>query len=198
MSRLGDNVWAYGVLAVVLVVAAVTDVRRGKIYNWTTYPAIVIGLVGHLCMGGLTGTAGESDRPGAMGLLGALAGLAAGFGPLLLAWLAGGIGGGDAKIMAAVGSLTGWRFALTAIFYGFAVAAIMAIFILLRRRIVRETLSRVGWFLWLLLVRAKPGDPATEKSPRLPFGLALCIGSFIALVLICIFGPSERMFILGI
>ena len=114
--------WAYAALAVVLVAASVTDIRAGKIYNSITYPAIAVGLIGHTFVGGLAGT-GHSP-----GLVGALAGLAVGFGPLLVAWLAGGIGGGDAKLMAAVGALTGWEFTLTAMFYGFAVAAMMGFY----------------------------------------------------------------------
>jgi hypothetical protein len=37
-------VWLYvswAVLAGVLIAAAVTDLRRGAVYNWLTYPAIL-------------------------------------------------------------------------------------------------------------------------------------------------------------
>ena len=189
MPQLGANFWAYVVLAVVLTIAAVTDVRSGKIYNWTTYPAVVIALVGHLLMGGLHGSNGN------LGLWGALGGLAVGFIPMFAAWKSGGIGGGDAKIMGVVGALCGWRFALTAMFYGFLIAAVMAIFVMLYKRITRQTLKRIFAFVFVLLVRAKPSDPATEQSPKIPFGLALCIGAGIALVLVCIYGSSEKMFL---
>ena len=192
MPQLGANFWAYVVLAVVLTIAAVTDVRSGKIYNWTTYPAVLIALVGHLIMGGLHGT------DGTLGLWGSLAGLGVGFIPMFAAWRAGGIGGGDAKIMGVVGALCGWRFALTSMFYGFLIAAIMAIAVMLYKRITRDTLKRLFAFAFALLVRAKPSDPATEQSPKIPFGLALCIGAGIALVLVCIYGPTGKMFLLGI
>ncbi len=191
MPQLGTNFWAYVVLAIVLTVAAVTDVRSGKIYNWTTYPAVLIALVGHLIMGGLHGT---NDT---LGLLGSLGGLAAGFLPMFVAWRSGGIGGGDAKIMGAVGALCGWRFALTSMFYGFLIAAVMAIIVMLYKRITRDTLKRLFAFVLVLLVKMKPADPATEQSPKIPFGLALCIGAGIALVLVCIYGPAEKMFLLG-
>ena len=74
----------------------------------------------------------------------------------------------------------------------------MAIIIMIRKRIVRDTLGRIGRFMFLLFVRMKPGDPAKPESPRLAFGLALCIGAGAALVLVCIFGPDEKMFLLGI
>ncbi len=191
MPEIGLGMWAYGVLAVALVVASITDVREGKVLNVVTYPAIVIGLIGHALVGGL----GPGEDPG-LGLLGSLSGFAVGFGPLLVAWLAGGIGGGDAKLMGAVGALTGWRFTLAAMFYGFAVAGVMAVVIMLKRRITRETLARIMRWLYLVFTPAKPADPATEESPKLPFGLALCIGSAIALVdVLCSGAVAPRLWI---
>lgn len=170
------EMWPLGALAVVLVAAAVTDVRTGLIPNAITYPAVAAALVGHTLAAGLTGQSGSG-----MGLAGALLGLAVGLLPLLAACLAGGIGGGDAKLMAAVGALMGWRFALATLFYGFAVAAVMAVIVMVRRRIVRRTLGRVGRFLLLVAVASKPADPATADSPKVPFGLALCLGAAAAL-----------------
>lgn len=175
--------WAYAVLAVVLIIASVTDVRSGKIYNWLTYPAIAIGLVGHTLVGGLTGSPARGDEPATIGLLGALLGLLVAGGPLLLAAMAGGIHGGDAKLMAAVGALTGMRFALAALFYGLIVAAIMALVLMVMRGVTGATLKRIGQFLWLSLAsRSKGPDPARADSPKVPLGLAMCIGSAAALV----------------
>ena len=192
MPHLGPDAWSYVVLALTLIVAAATDIRTGKIYNWTTYPAALAGLVGHAVTGGWWG---DSEH---LGLAGSLAGLAAGFAPLLLAWLAGGIGGGDAKVMGAVGALVGWRFALTSLFYGLAVAVLMAVCIMLRKKVVRDTLGRLWRFFLLWAGKAKPDAPITPQSPTVPFGLALCIGAATALVLTCIYGPANRMFLLGL
>jgi prepilin peptidase CpaA len=176
MGVIRVEMWAYGVLAVVLVVAAVVDVRRGKIPNAITYPAVAVALIGHMLLGAWSG---EGAR---LGLVQSLIGLAVGFGPLLVAWRLGGIGGGDAKLMAAVGALGGVNFAMSALFYGLAVAAVMAFGVMIHKRILRKTMGRIFRFVYLVLVRTKPGSPATPDSPLIPFGLALCIGSAAALV----------------
>lgn len=176
--------WAYGVLGVVLVIASYTDVRYGTIYNWLTYPAVLIGLAGHTVLGGLAGL--DAFR---LGLAGSAAGLAAGFLPLMLVWLAGGIGGGDAKLMGVVGALTGWRFALAAMLYGFLVAAAMAILVMLVKRVTRRTLRRIWVSVVLAFGAGQRVDPARPDSPKIPFGLALCIGSGLALAEAIIQGP---------
>ena len=176
--------WAYYVLAVALVAGSYTDVRYGKIYNWITYPGVLMGLAGHAIMGGL---AGEDQVR--IGLSGSAAGLAVGYLPLMLAFLAGGIGGGDAKMMGAVGALAGWQFALAAMMYGFAVAAVMAVVVMVAKGVTRQTLRRMWWSLMLVLRARQLTDPATPESPKIPFGLALCIGSGITLIEVIVRGP---------
>ena len=183
--------WCYYVLAAMLVTAAYTDVRYHKIPNWLTYPGVLVGLAGHTIGGGLTG-----QGPLELGLAGSAAGLAAGFLPLLAAWLLGGIGGGDAKVMGAVGARTGWRFTLAAMLYGLVIAALMAVVVMVAKRVTRRTLRRVGRFFVLLFVPGGLTDPATEDSPRVPFGLALCIGAAISLGEVLWRGPVARSLLL--
>jgi len=189
------DAWAFAALGVVLVIAAVVDVRTARIPNWLTYTAAVVGMIGHTLLGGLGGLGGLD---GAMGLSGAAAGLAVGFLPLGAAWLAGGIGGGDAKLMAAVGALGGWRLAVMALFYGLLAAAVMAIFVALRHRIFKRTFARVLRFLFLLTTPTRPADPATPDSPKVPFGVALCLGGAAALIEAIFRGPLASKFLLGI
>ncbi len=164
--------WAMVILAALVVVAAVVDLRSGKVPNWLTYPAIAAGVVGHALTARLASGGGE------LGLAGALAGFAVGFFPLAACWLAGGIGGGDAKLMGAIGALGGWRFALSTVVYGIIVAAIMAVVVMVRRRLVRRTLRRVWHTLQLLLAPgARPADPTSSDSPTVPFAVALCVGA---------------------
>ncbi len=168
-------VWALVVLGVLVVTAAGADLKLKRVPNWLTYPAIVAALAGHWATGGL-GLKGER-----LGLAGSLAGLAAGFLPMLLCWLAGGLGGGDAKLMAAVGALGGWEFAISVMLYSFMAAALMGLVVMVRRRLVRRTLRRVWRTLVLLVVPAgRPVGPAEADSPTIPFAVAVCVGAAVA------------------
>ena len=174
MPPLEVKMWAYGVLVVVLASAAIDDIRTSKIHNWITYPAVLIGLVGNYW--------GGVDIYGhRLGVVGALIGMLVGFIPMFLAWRAGGVGGGDAKLMGAVGALTGWEFAVATLLIGLAVAGLMAITVTLRRRILRRTVGRVWWFVVQIVMRSKPDDPSSEDSPSIAMGLAFAIGGSIVL-----------------
>ncbi|MCP4375888.1 MAG: prepilin peptidase [bacterium] len=186
MPPLRAEMWAYGVLVVVLVAAAIDDVRTSKIHNWITYPAVLIALIGHCCFDGFD----LHERR--LGLDGALIGLLVGFVPMFLAWRCGGIGGGDAKLMGAVGALTGWEFALASLFYGFIIVGVMAIFVMVRRRILRKTLGRVWRFVMLLMMRVKPGDPSEPDSPTIAVGVALAVGAALAMVDASFGGPVMK------
>lgn len=82
-------------LTVVLVTAICTDLRSSRIPNWLTFTAMGFALLVHAWLAGVPG------------ILFSLAGLGAGLGLFLLIHLSGGIGAGDAKLMAAVGALVG-------------------------------------------------------------------------------------------
>jgi len=191
MWPLAVRLWPFAVLAVVVVASAVADLRTGKIHNVITYPAVALGLIGHTLVGGWSG------KDNMMGLADALVGLVLGS-VLILAWLAGGIGGGDAKLMAAVGALMGWRFTLAAMFWGFLIAALMAVVVMIRKRIVFRTLGRIWRFIILAFTPGKPASPATADSPKIPFGLALCIGSVLSAAEVAWQGPLAARLILGI
>ncbi|MHC4481716.1 MAG: A24 family peptidase [Planctomycetota bacterium] len=179
--------WAYYVLAIVLVAASYTDVRDGKIPYYITYPGVLVGLIGHAITGGLTGR-GEL----AIGLSGSALGLAVGFLPWALVWQVGLIGGGDAKVMGAIGALSGWRFTLAATFYGFAAALVMAIIVMVARRITVRTLKRVWRTLVLVFTPGGEMKPVTEGSPTIPLGLAFCIGAAAALLEVMWRGPAAE------
>jgi hypothetical protein len=83
-------------------------------------------------------------------------------------------------------------------FFGFAAAAVMALVVMVRRRIVLDTLGRIGRFLVLSFSPHKPPDPSTAQSPKIPFGVALCIGAAVALADALLRGPMAETLLLRI
>ena len=162
-------------LAAVLVVAAVTDWRTEKVPNRLSYPAIAAGFLFWM-IAGLT-----SDGVGGAGsgLLMALIGFLSGFVPFVILWLGGGIGGGDAKLMGAVGAISAsWQVVLSTAVYGLIVAAVIAIVVMIRKGLVKQTLSRIVGALLLRAGRVK-ADFSTD-SPRIPFAAAVAVGGLVA------------------
>jgi prepilin peptidase CpaA len=92
------------------------DVRTRRIPNALTVPSFVSGLVFHLAFHGWPG------------LLDAGLGFLVGFGILFVIWLAGSGGGGDAKLMGALGAWLGFDQTLLVLFLsvGFIVIGILA------------------------------------------------------------------------
>lgn len=146
-------------LLVIVLVAAVTDVRRGRVYNWLTYPAAALGLL-------LNALLPEGIGPGS-----AFLGLLIGFVPLFIAYLSGGLGAGDVKLMGAVGGFLGPHAAAYALLYTCIVGAVLCLMLI----VAREGL--VG--IWLRLIGGRGGAASsTDDLPelRFPFAVAVLLG----------------------
>lgn len=159
------------VLAAVLIVAAICDLRQGKVFNWLTYPAIVAGLALGAAEGAAAGRAGD-------GLLNHLFGFGFGFGVLFITYLLGGMGGGDVKLVAAVGAFLGWPGVLHGVVYSFLVAAAVGLVLVIWRGETRVVLRR----LWMAVrILPLPGAGMDDAVPRatfqVPFGFCVCVGT---------------------
>jgi len=87
-----------GCVTLFTAVAMATDLRHRRIPNWLTVSSALLGLVFHGATQGWQGI-GQS-----------LGGFAVGFGILLVLWLIGGGGGGDVKLMGAIGAWLGPKY----------------------------------------------------------------------------------------
>jgi prepilin peptidase CpaA len=155
----------------VLLTAAYCDLRKGKIYNWLTYPAIVLGL--------LLAATGGWDR-----FVNHAQGMFIGGGVLFIGFLLRGMGGGDVKLMAAVGAIygafteDGELFILYALFYSLVAGAAIGLMKMVWRGASLETAKRLWTGLGLMLVPGVRPDEAIPKAQiMVPFGLAVCIGT---------------------
>lgn len=157
--------WKAGLLLVVTAGALFSDLKWRKIPNCLTGGAILAGLAAAAGSGGLPALAEGA------------AGLFVGTGLLLVPFLAGAVGGGDVKFLAAVGSLMGSAFVLTAGLYACVAGGAVALALLVRRRTALQVARRLWTFLLLLLCFRDPrvafGD---DPGGRFPFAVALAAG----------------------
>jgi prepilin peptidase CpaA len=112
------NIWAAIAVLAFVSAAVVTDLKWLRIPNWLTVPAFLIAIVFY----GLT--------DGWSGLFFSFGGFATGFGILFLLWVIGGGGGGDVKLMGAVGAWVG-ALPVLAIFIGSAIFAVMCTIVMM-------------------------------------------------------------------
>jgi len=164
--------WAsWAVLAGILVAAAVFDLRRGTVYNWLTYPAIVAGLI-------FGAIAGWADGDLKAGLTDHLLGFGFGFGVLAIAYFLGGMGGGDVKLMGAVGAFLGWPGVLHAMFYSFLVGVAVGLIWMVWRGRTRAVVRRLAVAVRVLpLLGMKIDEAVPSDAQRVPFAFAVCVGS---------------------
>lgn len=163
------------ILTAVLLVAGFTDWRSGRIPNWLTLPAMLGGLVFWLIVGAIMN---DELSHWYMAKQSGFA-LACALVPMAVLYAAGGLGGGDVKLMGVVGALSAdWRCVLATAMYGFIVAGLMAIALMVRRRIVLRTLRRIFAAGLQAAAGVKPDIP--NDAPPVPFGVALCVAGIVA------------------
>ena len=119
------------ILFILILISAYFDITKKKIPNFITLPVILWGLLTYTIFDGLAGLRFSG--------FGFLVGLAV----FLIPFILGGMGGGDVKLMAAIGALKGWRFILyTTVFTGLA-GGIIVLLILIKEKRLLITLKRV-------------------------------------------------------
>ena len=152
----------------VLAVAVVTDIRGQKIPNLLTFPAMLLAFSYH------------AMTRGPDGILFSLAGFALGLGVMFVPYLAGVMGAGDVKLMAAVGAFLGVSgtlnaFLLTSIFGG-----VYALIVLMTHFSTLKTVLRALWDSLNVFILAKRFVyvPHRDKHlPRLCYGVAIAAGT---------------------
>jgi prepilin peptidase CpaA len=144
------------------------DVRTRRIPNWLTFPSAALGLVAATLAHGGHGTVSSAG--------GFLVGLALFF-PL---FVLKGLGGGDVKLMGALGAWLGTSVVFGVAFYTTLAGGVLALGLLARHRYGGQAARNV----WLLLthwrvIGFKPLDSLTLETsagPKLPYALPIAAG----------------------
>lgn len=158
-----------GILLCYVLVCAVLDLRFGRIPNTLTYGGLLFGMA--LSMFPLT------VGPGM-----AMAGAAFGFVPALVLFAFGGMGGGDVKLLAAVGALVGWPLMVDVLFYSIVVGTAIAVGMTIWHGRVADLLGGLKYHI-LALVYPKLERWVPVKDVRVPFAVAVAGGTIWALFL---------------
>jgi prepilin peptidase CpaA len=164
---------ATDVFALLLLgLSAYWDLKYRKIPNWATLPAIVLGL-------GLNGLLLGWGGMKASGL-----GFLVGFGALLVLFILSWMGGGDVKLMAAVGALKGYPFVVSALFYSLIVGVVIGVAMLIWNRKTLRTFKNLFFVVGSRLSSVIPKqDIKREETQKIPFGLAIVLGTVWAMIM---------------
>ena len=160
---------ALGGAAAFLLLAVEQDVRRMRIPNWLTAPALV-GALGYAgFVGGLSGLGAA--------LLGAAAGFAVLFVPFALRWL----GAGDVKGCMVLGGFWGTANFLGAFWWMLVVGGVLAVGLLAAQGGFGDLLRRWLASAHLSSVRRRPiyvdADASAPARAGLPFAVAMGLGA---------------------
>lgn len=160
---------SFGIIEVLILgvaaIAVITDLRRRRIYNVLTMPAMLAGLVVHTVMDGVSG------------LGWALAGFGLGAALFFIPVAMGGMGAGDLKLLAALGAIGGPGFVIwCAIFTSIIGAAIGVALLLVKRQFIPV-------FGPMVLALYTKQLPQAASDIRLAYAVPIALGALTALML---------------
>jgi len=151
-------------------VGAVKDFRGQRIPNWLTYSGLFVALVVRTGLNGWPG------------LKGGLASMLLAGGIFLLLFLIGAMGGGDVKLMAAVGAWVGLAQVGTLLIMSALAGGLLAVGYVLVNKKMLESLRNMLELLRHHVAEGLAPHPILnvrqEGTLRLPYGLAIAIGTF--------------------
>ncbi len=170
-------------LFLIVVPAALFDLKERRIPNWITLSGVILAI-------GLNTFLYEMP-----GLWLSLKGLGLAMLIYFPLYMLRGMGAGDVKLMAAVGAAAGWANWLGIMFLTAVVGGISAVVLIAMRGRILKTMQNTSFIVQSLMHRQAPhaGNPEldvkSEKSLRLPHGVAIAFGTLGYLVAASIWAP---------
>jgi len=165
------------VFFILLILAAYFDVKNNQIPNRITLPVTVFGFI-----------LGALDS-GFSGLFSAALGFLTGFLPCFFLFRLNGLGGGDVKLMGAVGTLAGTKFVLFTLWYSSLIGFTIALFILIKNRQLINGLKKSYYLILSIFIKQKSVENYSndeKKSLTIPYGIAIVTGAYISFFTLCL------------
>lgn len=158
---------------IVITTATLWDISTNRIPNLITLPAIVLGILLNTYYSGLTG------------LGDALAGSVVGILLLIIPFAFGGMGGGDVKLLAAVGALNGLLMVMYTFLYSAVAGGVIALVVALFKGKLYPVLFNIFWAFRNFPIEIFRGGQQKSLMPITsdiwyPYGLAIFIGTITA------------------
>ncbi len=154
-------------------VAAYTDARTGAIPNWLTYPLFLLGPLSFWIIAEQNGLIDSALGFAGCGLV-----------PFIMWRFSQGMGGGEVKLLAGLGALTGILVGIEIEFYAMATGAVGALVVLAKQRRLLPALGNL-FFLFLNSVLPKKWrrDVSSELKHEMRIGPYIFVGTLIAVAL---------------
>lgn len=178
---------AITILVLLLLVAVATDIRHHRIPNSLVLTGLALG-VAFQCIAFQDSSFFSASSPSS-GLIPALAGIAVGFVCPLPLYLLRAMGAGDVKLLMVVGAFLGPAQTFAALVLSFVMGGVLALSMALYRRSFATIIANLRFMLVTAAVRVAGGspppvEPLQQTAGRLPYAVAIALGTLLQLVLI--------------
>lgn len=154
-------------------VACLSDLKSARIPNALTFSAAGLAVIFH------------TFAPDGHGFAAALGGMLVGLLVFLPMFVLGGMGGGDVKLMAALGAWVGWYPVIYIGLYGSIAGGVLGVLFALTRGYLPQAMRNIRMLLsywWIAGVKPLPAltlDSATAL--RLPYAVPIAVGVVVTL-----------------
>lgn len=174
------------VLVITLILSVKSDITERKIPNKLTFPIVIWGIVSAGIFSGFNG------------ILFSIGGFLVGLAVFLIPFSMGGMGAGDVKLMASVGSLMGWKLTVYSALLTAIAGGIIVIGYTIYKGYFFKMLRNIGVYIYRIILYfaylASRNNKIFSKFTALnfeqeklnkeyiPYGVAIAIGSFTVLI----------------
>ncbi|WP_099353988.1 A24 family peptidase [Fredinandcohnia onubensis] len=160
------------IICLILIISVLTDLRNRKILNIVTFPAILGGLIYFTLFLGFDGFLFSGK------------GFLVGLGLLFIPFAMGGIGAGDVKLLAAIGSWKGAMFVFYTGIYAAIIGGVIAFVILIKQRKLGFTFKSM--LFSLMFFRGTQGsleiNPGNQGTVSIPYAIPIAIGGLLTYI----------------